>query len=116
MQKPVFQLTEYIDLRGENIDKAERWANFEKHAGVYLFISVDQQITYYIGKSDTGVGGRLYQWLYKNNKMTETMKHEDLILVASMEECPYMTSSLETYMIKAMSPTANRVLRGRSRI
>jgi len=109
------------DLRGVNGEHKEYWSQFEKNAGVYVLFSIDSQETRYIGKSDTDLGGRVHPMIYKGshavsrNDMNEaseesTLKGNELVLVVSLKQYPYLASSLETYLIREISPTLNKTL------
>lgn len=120
-----FSIMSVADLRGENGEHAEYWSQFEKNAGVYVLFSFDGQETKYIGKSDTDLGRRVHPMIYKGSHVVSktdgnevakesSLKGNELVLVVSLKQYPYLASSLETFLIREISPTLNKTLNRKS--
>lgn len=111
-----FSITTVGDLRGENGDQPQLWTQFEKNAGVYVLFGIDGRETLYIGKSDTDLGGRVHPMIYKSHHtVSSDIKSNDIILIASLKQFPYLASALETHLIREISPKLNKTLNKRGK-
>lgn len=96
------------DLQGANSDPAELWSRFEGDAGVYIIFDVAGGEVHYIGMSEQDTGTRLFQWLFKENKVKSALNTCDLVLSIVMPGQPYMAPALESYLIQKLSPKLNK--------
>jgi len=105
----VFQINSVKDLLEGGDNQDERWRKFEKKAGVYLFIPTEEQAIHYIGMSEKDVGTRVFQWLVKENKVSNEIKDKKkhTVLTISLENQPYMSPALESYLITKLEPKLN---------
>ncbi|MEZ9229589.1 hypothetical protein AB4259_00705, partial [Vibrio amylolyticus] len=105
-----FQINTVVSLKDGGDLQNDRWAQFEKKAGVYLLIPAvesDNEGVYYIGMSEKCVGGRVHQWLTKKNKVNDVIEPEDIVLTISLSEQPYMSPALESYLINKLVTRLN---------
>lgn len=94
-------------LQGANGTPDAYWARFEKRPGVYVIFDVRKMDVHYVGKSEQDTGSRLYEWMYMDNKVSDAVDKEDLVLSVVLEKQPYMSPALESYLIGKLSPTLN---------
>jgi|GEM_PF-1551955 len=97
------------DLQGHNGLPDEYWAKFEKFAGVYVFFSADGKQVRYVGMSEKDTGGRLFQWLYTQNKVNDSLTSNDLVLSIVLKQQPYMSPALESFLIAKLNPQLNKI-------
>ncbi len=96
------------DLQGENGVPDECWAKFEGHAGVYIIFDNAEVKIHYIGMSEKDIGTRLFQWMYKDNKVKDVINKTDLVLAVVIPDQFYMAPALESFLISTLSPTLNK--------
>ena len=96
------------DLQGKNGVPDEFWAKFEGSAGVYLIFDNTESGIHYIGMSEKATGARLFQWMFKDNKVKDAIAVTDLVLSVVMKEQFYMAPALESYLIDNLSPKLNK--------
>ena len=96
------------DLQGTNGSPDDFWARFEGRAGVYLIFDNTENGIHYIGMSEKDTGTRLFQWMYKDNKVNSAVNNTDLVLSVVMPKQSYMAPALESYLINNLSPKLNK--------
>ena len=85
----------------------EHWARFEKHAGVYVIFNYQRDAVHYVGMSEVDTGSRLFNWIFRDNKVSNAIDKEDMVLSIVLKHHPYMSSALESYLIKELDPKLN---------
>lgn len=103
----VFQINTVDDLTAGHPYQDSLWAKFEGKAGVYILMRAEGQGVHYIGMSEKGIGGRLYGWLFKPNKVNDAVKSSDIVLTITLEEQSYMAPALESYLISKLETNLN---------
>ena len=89
------------------------WGTFEKKPGVYCVFREQGGTVWYIGMSERDTGTRLYEWLFKKNKLSSVLADEDVVLSVVLKEQWYMAPALESYLIAHLQPALNvRGMRG----
>ena len=96
-------------LQGHTGVPDEYWERFEKRAGVYVFFDRQKDSVHYVGMSKWDTGTRLFGWLFKPNKVSEALHSEDLVLSVVLENEPYMSPALESFLIDRLKPSLNNV-------
>lgn len=97
------------DLRGLNGVPDKYWATFEGHSGVYLIADSLSSSIHYIGMSTKGAGGRMYKWLFEDNKVSRKIADTDIVLSVVTANHNYMAPALELYLIQKLNPSVNTV-------
>ena len=85
----------------------EYWARFEKCAGIYVIFDCQIDAVHNVGMSRQDTGNRLYQWVFKENKIDDALSPNDLILSVVLENHWYMSPALESYLIDSLKPSLN---------
>jgi excinuclease UvrABC nuclease subunit len=102
-----FRIYSVDDLKGNNGIPDNLWAEFEKDAGVYVFLSSDGKAVHYVGMSESDLGTRLSNWLFEDNKVNNVILGSDIILIIVLKNQKYMSPALESYLIPKLLPKLN---------
>ena len=103
----IFHMHSVGDLQGENGIPNKYWAKFEKKSGVYVLLKYGGELIHYVGMSENDTGTRLYNWLFKENKINNVITPSDLVLSVVLENQSYMSPALESYLITKLKPALN---------
>ncbi len=103
----VFQISTVDDLIGGHSYQDSLWKKFEKKAGVYILMRAEGKNVHYVGMSEKDIGGRLFGWLFKENKVNDALVSSDIVLTISLERQPYMSPALESYLIAQLETNLN---------
>ena len=57
--------------------------------------------------SEVDTGSRLFHWIFKDNKVSNAIRKEDMVLSVVLKHQPYMSPALESYLIKELKPKLN---------
>jgi hypothetical protein len=103
----MFNINTVDDLTGGHECQNGLWSGFEKKAGVYIFMKEAGDSIYYVGMSENDVGTRLYNWLFKKNKVNDEIHKADIVLTITLKDQPYMSPALESYLIANLETKLN---------
>ena len=103
-----FNIHSVGDLQGKNGTPDIYWATFEKKAGVYILLDVASENSHYIGMSESDIGTRLYNWLYKENNIKNAVTEKDIVFTINLTDEPYMSRALEAFLIERLNPILNK--------